>query len=228
MSSPSIKLTYFNIEGAAEPTRLALTLANVPFIDERINFPDWGALKPKTPYGQLPLMVVNGETRIRTQGGAMLRYAGKLVPDKLLYPEESLFDIEEAIGVMDDFKNSWNPCLYLSMSPQDFGYPEGFGKTDEGKAMIKGMREKFVAEQLPTRLGFLAAKIEQNDGKWLAPGGEPTIADCYAVPFIRQFTKGHIDHVDTKCLEINPTIVDYIKRFCALDRVKGRYDSGLF
>lgn len=225
---PSIKLTYFNIEAAAEPTRLALTLANIPFEDERINFPEWGALKPKTPYGQLPLMVVNGEERIRTQSGAMLRYAGKLVPEKELYPVETLFEIEEAIGVVDDFKNSWNPCLYISMRPMTFGYEEGFSKTDAGKALVKAMREKFVAEQMSVRLGHLAAKIEANGGKWLAPGDKPSIADCHAVPFLRSFTKGHVDFVDTKCLEINPTIVDYVKRFCALDGVKGRYDSGLF
>merc|ERR1712115_672168 len=99
--------------------------------------PDWGALKPKTPYGQLPLMVVNGEERIRTQSGAMLRYAGRLVPEKGLYPEENLFEIEEAIGVVDDFKNAWNPHIYLSMSPEKYGYPEGHAKTDEGKALIK-------------------------------------------------------------------------------------------
>jgi len=228
MSLPSIKLTYFNIEAAAEPTRLALTLAGVPFEDERVSFPEWGALKPTTPYGQLPLMVVNGEPNVRTQSGAMLRYAGTLVPEKQLYPADSLYEVEEAIALVEDMKTSWTPCLYLSMRPQKFGYPEKFGETDEGKALIKSLREKWIQEELPARLGFIAARLEKNGGKWLASKDKPTIADCYAVPFIRQFSKGFIDHVDPKCLEINPTIVDYIKRFCALEEVKGRYDSGIF
>eukprot|EP00529_Nitzschia_sp_RCC80_P039198 CAMPEP_0113493720 /NCGR_PEP_ID=MMETSP0014_2-20120614/28737_1 /TAXON_ID=2857 /ORGANISM="Nitzschia sp." /LENGTH=56 /DNA_ID=CAMNT_0000387591 /DNA_START=118 /DNA_END=285 /DNA_ORIENTATION=+ /assembly_acc=CAM_ASM_000159 len=48
-----IKLTYFDIEGAGEPVRLALVMSGAEFEDDRIKFPDWGALKPKTPYGQL-------------------------------------------------------------------------------------------------------------------------------------------------------------------------------
>jgi len=50
-SYPKIKLTYFDIEGVAEPIRLALVLSGIPFEDHRIKFDEWPAMKPTTPYG---------------------------------------------------------------------------------------------------------------------------------------------------------------------------------
>jgi len=70
--------------------------------------------------------------------------------------------------------------------------------------------------------------LEKSGEKWLVEGlDDPTIADCYAVSFLRSFTKGHIDYVDTDCLSESPKIVDYIKRFCALPQINGWYKDGL-
>jgi hypothetical protein len=68
---PKLKLTYFNIQGAAEKVRLAFVLGAVPFDDVRVPFPEWPALKPTTPYGQLPLLTIDdGEPM--AQSDAML------------------------------------------------------------------------------------------------------------------------------------------------------------
>ena len=61
-----IKLTYFDIEGAAEPVRLALALAGKEYEDDRVKFPDWKDLKPKTPYGQLPVMTIDDDPKYKT------------------------------------------------------------------------------------------------------------------------------------------------------------------
>ena len=55
---PSLKLRYFNIEGPAEKSRLALRLGKIPFEDSRVSFDDWrnGDVKATTPYGQLPVL----------------------------------------------------------------------------------------------------------------------------------------------------------------------------
>merc|ERR1712125_288293 len=108
---PSIKLTYFDIEGVAEQIRLALVLSGTEFEDIRVKFPDWAEMKPTTPYGQLPLLTVDdGPTR--TQSNAMLRWAGMLKPEKELYPADKVFDIQEAIGVIEDMNKSFIPCIY--------------------------------------------------------------------------------------------------------------------
>jgi glutathione S-transferase len=118
ISPPKIKLTYFNIEGAAEYVRLALTLSKVDFEDDRLDGPKWGELKPKTPYGQVPVMTVDGGP-MRGQSKAMLRWAGSTLSETL-YPKEKLFDIEETIGVLEDLSRAWTPSLYIGAKAQMF------------------------------------------------------------------------------------------------------------
>ena len=57
-----IKLTYFNLMGRAETTRLILAQAGVAFEDKRIEPADWPALKASLPMGQLPILEVDGKT----------------------------------------------------------------------------------------------------------------------------------------------------------------------
>jgi glutathione S-transferase len=224
--SPQIKLTYFDIEAAAEPIRLALVLSGTEFEDDRVQFADWPAMKPTTPYGQLPLLSVDGGPS-RTQTGAMLRWVGSTL-STTLYPADKMFDIEEALGVYEDLDKAWMPSFYMGMRPANFGYADGFQETEEGKAVIAAMRTDFVKSKLPGHLTYLTGLLEKNDNKWLASTDAPTIADCKAVVFLRSLTRGHIDHVPVDCLETHPKIVEYLKRFCALEQVKGRYNNGVF
>ena len=52
------KLTYFNARGRAEIIRLIFAFAKQEYVDERIEFKDWPALKPRTPLGQLPYLEI--------------------------------------------------------------------------------------------------------------------------------------------------------------------------
>merc|ERR1712062_327178 len=57
-----MKLTYFNLMGRAETTRLILAQAGVAFEDKRIEPAEWPALKASLPMGQLPILEVDGKT----------------------------------------------------------------------------------------------------------------------------------------------------------------------
>ena len=223
--SPSIKLTYFDIEGAAEPVRLALVLSGTPFEDDRVAFPDWAALKPTTPYGQLPLLTI--DEKLYTQSKCMLRWVGSTCSETL-YPADKLLEVEEAIGVVEDLAGAWTPALYMAMKPTKYGYPDDYAKTEEGLKMITKMRTAFVKEQLPMFLTYFENMMAKHGGKWLVAGDEPTIADCLTVATLRNFTRGHIDGIPTTCLNTHPKIVEYIKSFCALQPIQGRYDNGIF
>jgi len=225
MSKPSIKLTYFDIEGKAEPVRLALVLSGTEFDDERVPFNEWAALKPTTPYGKLPLMSIDNSPP-KTQSEAMLRWVGSTCSETL-YPASNLYDIEEAIGLIKDMQDSWGPNLYIAMRPQTFGYPDDFAKSQEGKNLVKSMRETWIEKELPTWLGFMEGLLDKHGGKWLASSTEPTIADCMAVPTLRNFSRGFIDYVPADTLTPFPKICAYIERFCALPQIQGRYSDGI-
>lgn len=68
----SYKLTYFDIQGMGEKVRLAFVLNGIPFDDDRVAFAQWGDLKSKTKFGQLPLLSIDGKEPI-AQSSAMLR-----------------------------------------------------------------------------------------------------------------------------------------------------------
>jgi glutathione S-transferase len=223
--APSVKLTYFDIEGAAEPVRLALVLSGTPFEDERVAFPEWAALKPTTPYGQLPLLTV--DEKLYTQSKAMLRWVGSTCSETL-YPADKLLEVEEAIGLLEDMTAAWTPSFYMGMAPTKYGYPAEYSKTEEGLKKIMEMRSAFVEKQMPMYLTYFENLLAKHDGKWLVAGDEPTIADCLTVATLRNFSRGHIDGVPTTCLDTHPKVVEYIKNFCALKPIQGRYTNGIF
>ena len=44
------KLTYFNVKGAGEVTRMMFAAAGVKYTDERVSFEDWPKLKPSKTF----------------------------------------------------------------------------------------------------------------------------------------------------------------------------------
>lgn len=215
-------------------SRLALALAHVDYTDHRVKQGgEWPALKPTTPYGQLPIvegLMDSDDTTTsqpKAQSGAMLRYIGKHY-SKTLYPDKALYAVEEALGVVADMKRSWEPCLYMGMAPDKFGHPKDHGKTPEGQELVKMMRTRWLDTELPKFAGFLDKLLKANNHQWLASTDAPTIADCDAVVFLRSLTRGHMDHVPKDCLDKYPVLVDYVKRFCALPEIQGRYTNGLY
>ena len=219
---PSFKLTYFGIEGAAERVRLAFGLAGVPFEDERITFPEWQTMKPTTKFGQLPLLSIDGGEPI-AQSVAMLNYVGLMGSSAGLYSTEPMrmLAIDEVIGLAGDFDKAWTPCLYIGMRPALFGYADGSEKTPEGQELVKKLRTTFVADKLPELMGFYAKYLKASGAFFC--GDKPTIADCYILPQLRAFQKGHIDHVPVTCLDAFPEVTAWIARMMALPAVAAWY-----
>merc|ERR1739844_802286 len=66
---------YFGARGRGELSRFILAYAGRDFEDNRIQFSEWPALKPKTPCGGLPLLNVDGT--IIAQSVAIARYLAR-------------------------------------------------------------------------------------------------------------------------------------------------------
>eukprot|EP00802_Teleaulax_amphioxeia_P022288 Tamp_22720.p1 GENE.Tamp_22720~~Tamp_22720.p1 ORF type:complete len:247 (-),score=75.01 Tamp_22720:312-1052(-) len=221
--APKIKLTYFNIEGVAEKVRLAFKIGGVEFEDVRVNFPDWAALKPKTPFGQLPFMNIDDAEPV-AQSGAMLRYAGKLGK---LYPEDmtQAIKVDEIIGLQEDMSAKLGVTIYVGMRPEAYGYPADW-PDEEKKACQKKLREKMCEED-----GDLCTILKMFEGKLAASGtgyfvGDcPTIADCAFLPVVRQLRSGRLDHISPSIVDKYPKIVEFETKMNALPAVKAHYGA---
>nr|QFU14644.1 glutathione S-transferase GSTs6 [Dendroctonus armandi] len=73
--TPKYKLIYFNTYGRAEPLRYIFAYAGQDYVYEIIEKENWPKLKPNTPYGQLPVLEVDGKPAAQTT--AIARYLAK-------------------------------------------------------------------------------------------------------------------------------------------------------
>jgi len=216
-----IKLTYFDIEGVAEKVRLALKIGGKDFEDVRVKFPDWAALKPSTPFGQLPFMNIDGSAPI-AQSGAMLRYAGKITG---LYPGDAIeaMKVDEIVGLQEDMSAKIGVTIYVGMRPETYGYPKDW-PDEEKKATQKKLRERMVGEDgdLCQMLGMVESKLKQS-GTGFFVGASPTIADCAFLPVCRQLRSGRLDHLPTDVLDKYPEICAFEKKMMAIPAVAAHY-----
>lgn len=74
---PHYKLTYFPVKALAEPIRFLFSYGGIDFEDVRFNRDDWPKLKSTTPYGQVPMLEIDGKKI--NQSTAIARYIAKQV-----------------------------------------------------------------------------------------------------------------------------------------------------
>ena len=186
-------------------------------------FAAWPALKPTTPYGQLPLLSIGGAAPI-AQSDAMLRYAGSIASHdgKLLYDPKDLLVIEEALGLVDDLNRDWRTPVAMGMDPSPFGYPDDFKGSDGHKDVIKKVRLAFLANALPKYMKFITARLAKAE---FMCGARPTVADCALVPVLNRLRSGGVDHVPSTCLDEHKEVCAYIERFMAIPEVKAWYSN---
>ena len=72
-----LKISYFDFNGGrGESPRLAFSMGNIEFEDQRVVFKDWPALKGTMPFGAMPVLEIDG-TQV-AQSNSINRYVGKL------------------------------------------------------------------------------------------------------------------------------------------------------
>jgi len=158
-SQHTYKLYYFDARGAAEVSRLLFAQAGVTFEDARQK--DWPALKAEMPYGQMPVLEIDGE-----------KFAESKAIDRFLARSFNLYGSGSAID-----------ALRIDMICEAFvDIVASLGVIRRAKEEEK--KEKFAAffkNDLPKWLGNLTDVLKKNNGgKTFFVGDTVSLADIHA------------------------------------------------
>ena len=166
--------------------RLTLAIGGLPFEDFRFKGDDWESLKPKTPYGEAPVIDIDG--KMYSQSDSILRYCGKLSGIYPSDPLEALF-VDEIIDTLNDAANGF------------------FTYRGDDKEMLKASREKAAKETLPKFMLALQKRVEEfGDGPFLT-GEKVTTADVKLMTTMLILDSGYLDFVPKGLLEGYPRLM---------------------
>jgi glutathione S-transferase len=174
MTKPT--LTYFDAPSSrGEECRLALSVAGVDFIDNRIKRDQWPAMKPTTPFGSLPLLDIPGKPTL-AQSNAILGYIGR---EHGLLPTDS-FEAARHVALLayvEELRAHVGPILRIS---------------DEAQKLAA--RAELATKYFPTWAAFIEKQL--GDGPFVG-GSKISVADIKLYMIVRWVASGNIDHVPT-------------------------------
>lgn len=161
------KFTYFPIGARGELSRYIFAVAKQPYTDDRINWQDWPALKPNTPFGQLPLLTVDGVTLC--QSSVIATYLAR----KFNLAGENALEQARAAMIVQCVDDAWEPLTHLR------------GLTDD--AARAEMKKNYVDEKMPAFLKHFDDLLRSNDGgDGYFVGKKLTYADLAVLVYFRE------------------------------------------
>lgn len=196
---PTYRLTYFDAAGRAEPIRVAMFLAKIPFEDRRLKFPEFSALREQGafPLGAVPMLEIDGRPIVQT--GAILRYIAK-VGNTTLYPTDPL-----AALVVDSALDTFNDTLSHAMTPSMF-------ERDMAKKLE--MRKDFVAGPLARACTYVEGLIAASSGPFVT-GANLTIADVLLGETVLGYRSGRLDGLSAETTAPYPKLDALVAAYAA-------------
>jgi len=171
----SIKLTYFDLPGRGELSRMLLAYGGQPWEDNRISFAEWPELKPKTQLGTLPVLEYNGKKL--SQSIAIARFLAKevgLAGKNNMEQAEADMIVDTIVDVQIE--------LFKNMFEKD-------------PVEKKKQKDKIEKETFPKFLKQMLAILQQSPGAYLV-GNDMTWADIALAGFLDAFMDAyHIDGI---------------------------------
>mmetsp|Transcript_6201 Transcript_6201/g.15048 ORF Transcript_6201/g.15048 Transcript_6201/m.15048 type:complete len:265 (-) Transcript_6201:114-908(-) len=239
--TPSLRLIYFNIGGKGEPLRVLAHYLGVPLDDDRIGVAPaadcatpkddkflryhepagerWAALKASgaCPFGQLPLLVVNGGEHVLTQSGALMRYLGRTREGQQrgVYPADNPELLARIDALLDQEADMFAGCRVAKYTTR-FGVALDDAQRD---AVLKAN----VDEVVPRHLKAIDAHLANSATGWLCGTPTPTIADFFFACSIGSLPLGWPSEQFKDSLKPFPRIEAFLAKYVALDEVKSYY-----
>jgi glutathione S-transferase len=200
---PTLELTYFDAPGRAEPIRVALHIAGLPFTDRRLKFPEFAELKAKGafPLGSVPLLSIDGVQVAQT--GAILRWIARSAAPAL-YPA----DARAALDV-DTVLDAFNDTLSHALVPSLF-------ERDTAKKLE--MRRALADGPMARVFSYAEGIVARSEGPFVA-GREMSIADLVVTQQILQIRAGQLDGITAAFLAPYPRLAALADAYAADARI---------
>ncbi len=203
---PELKLTYFDFHGGrGEAARLAMALGGVNFEDHRVTFAEWPDVKPRTPYGAMPVLEVDGKEVAQSNG--INRFVGKLAG---LYPDDPFQAVlcDEVMDAVEDVVHKIEPTFSL-----------------EDEEEKKARRKELADGPITTYLKALQGRLEERGGEFFADN-RLTVADLKVFVWVRHLRSGRLEHVPTDLADrVAPRLVEHCERLQSHPGVKAYYEA---
>ncbi len=191
--STTYELLYFPLRGRAEALRLMFHAAGVAFTNTGVT--NWPELKPKTPLGQLPVLVEKSEAGERqiAQSGAIIRHLARMFG---LYgkDEAEMTTTDMVAETVNDWRGKFAPVQF-----------KAFMNTSED------VIAKYWAE-LPTTLRTISGLLSSSG---LFVGDKLTYADVLAFDAL----DGNLA-MNADCLAEFPQLKAFYDKVAAHDGIK--------
>lgn len=137
-------LTYFPVKALGEPLRLLLAYGGEDFEDIRLDRDQFLAIKSTTPFGQLPVLELNG--RKLAQSTALARYLGRKYNLNGANADEDL-EIDQHVDFVHDIRAKAASVQY-----------------EDNEAVKEKKHAELVKNFYPGALEKLDAIIKKNNG----------------------------------------------------------------
>lgn len=156
---PNYKLSYFDLRGRAEVARLLFAVAGVKFEDVRVRREDWLSVKPTTPFGQMPVLEVDGQ--VIAQSVAINNF---LAREFGLYGASNLeaAHVDQIVCLGEDFVNATLKA-----------------NREENETKKAELLKTHTEETVPKFLGILEKLLEKNSSTGFFVGKAVSLADVY-------------------------------------------------
>ncbi|CAH2093201.1 unnamed protein product [Euphydryas editha] len=194
---PKVVLHYFPVKALGEVVRLLLTYGDQEFEDHRIPMEEWPAFKPSTPFGQMPVLEIDGKKY--AQSLAIARYLARKYGLNGQDIEED-FEIDQNVDFVNDIRAKAASVQYEADATlkekkhEDYSknvYPVLLNKLDE---IIKKNNGHIAAGKLTWAdfvfagmFDYLKSMLRIPDLEKKYPSFQQVIDSVYAVPKLKAY-----------------------------------------
>ncbi|XP_045451694.1 glutathione S-transferase 2-like [Melitaea cinxia] len=194
---PKVVFYYFPVKALGESARLLLTYGGQEFEDRRVSKEEWPAIKPSTPFGQMPVLEIDGKQY--AQSLAISRYLGRKYGLNGKDIEED-FEIDQNVEFLNDIRAKAATVQYEAdevlkeKKHEDYSknvYPAMLSKLDE---IIKKNNGHIAAGKLTWAdfvfaglFDYLKSMLRIPDLEKKYPSYQQVIDNVYANPKIAAY-----------------------------------------